>query len=129
VFSAYALASMMGWLGVQGTGGEAMNREPTVVQIVDRIMALEWGESCNVRLDPHVTRIDNLEWLLPICVRQFGTEIAIRERPDGDRVVLTITAIGTRGQKTHPPADRDGPIVAPAAEPVGAIDDQLVAVA
>jgi hypothetical protein len=106
-----------------------MNHEPTVAQIVDRIMALDCGESCNVKLDPHITRIANLEWLLPICVRQFGTEIAIRERPEEDSVVLTITATATRGTKAPPPAGQGGLAAEPVEELVGVADDELVAVA
>ena len=106
-----------------------MNHEPTVMQIVDRIVALECGESCNVELDPHITRIGNLEWLLPICVRQFGTEIAIRERPEGEHVILTITATATSKPRSHPPLGREEPIAAPAQEPVEVENDQLVAVA
>jgi hypothetical protein len=106
-----------------------MNHEPTVTEIVDRVLTLDCGESCNVRLDPHITRIDNLEWLLPICVRQFGTEIAIRESPEGDRILLTITATATRRAKASPPPCQDRPIAAPAEEPVGAVDEQLATVA
>jgi hypothetical protein len=80
-----------------------MNHEPTVIEIVDQVLTLDCGESCNVRLDPHITRIGNLEWLLPICARQFGTEIAIRERPEGDNVVLMITATATRMRKSCQP--------------------------
>src|SRR5262245_51018886 len=68
-FAASPLLWMMSRLSLQGTGGVAMNREPTVIQIVDRILALDCGESCDVRLDPHITRVGNLEWLLPICVQ------------------------------------------------------------
>jgi hypothetical protein len=106
-----------------------VNHEPTVPQIVDRILELDYGESCDVKLNPHITRIGNLEWLLPICVQQFGTQIDIREHPEGDDVVLTITATTTRRQKTRPPTDRGGPSAAPAEEPSGVADDQLVAVA
>jgi hypothetical protein len=88
-----------------------MNREPTVTQIVDHIMALECGESYDVRLDPHITRIDKLEWLLPICVRQFGTEIAIREHPERGSVVLTITATATQKRKSCQPATPPGPMI------------------
>ena len=98
-----------------------MNREPTVVQIVDRILELDQGESCNVKLNPHITRIGNLEWLLPICVQQFGTRIAICEHPEGDDVVLTITATVARKHKACQPADQ----AQPNAEQV----DQLVVVA
>jgi hypothetical protein len=106
-----------------------MNHEPTVVQIVDRILALDCGESCDVTLDPHITRVGNLEWLLPICVRQFGTEIAIRESPEGDHVLLTITATATRRPKASPPSSQDGPIAAPSEEPLGVVDEHLAIVA
>ena len=106
-----------------------MNHEPTVTQIVDRIMALDCGESCDVRLDPHITRIGNLEWLLPICVQQFGTQIAIRELPEGDHVVLTITATATRGQKMPQPASQTAPIALPEDEPADVAADQLVVAA
>jgi hypothetical protein len=129
VFNACELVSMIDWLNVQGTGGGAMNHEPTVTQIVDCIMALDCGESCDVRLDPHITRISNLEWLLPICFRQFGTEIAIREHPQGERVVLTITVTATRRHKTCQPTSQDEPIAAPKHELVGVADDHVVAVA
>ena len=106
-----------------------MNRQPTVEQIVDRVLALDCGESCDVRLDSHITRIGNLEWLLPICVQQFGTQIDIREHPEGDDVVLTITARATRRPKTPQPMKRDAPIALPEEEPAGVAADQLVAVA
>src|SRR5262245_16072759 len=105
-----------------------MNREPTATQIVDRIMALDCGESCSVKLDPHITRIGNLEWLLPICVRQFGTEIAIRECQEGDRVVLTITATTTRGHKGCQPAIPARPIIE-SKEQLDVVDDDMLAVA
>jgi hypothetical protein len=95
-----------------------MNHEPTVIQIVDRIMALDCGESCDVRLDPHITRIHNLEWLLPICVRQFGAEIAIRESPEEDCVVLTITATATPGRKGYQPAIPPRPVIESEEQPV-----------
>ena len=69
----------------------AMHQEPTLVKIVDRITALHHGESCDVELDPHITRIGNLEKLLPLCVEQFGRTIAMREHPEGEKVILTIT--------------------------------------
>jgi hypothetical protein len=97
-----------------------MNREPTVTQIVDRILALDWGESCDVKLNPHITRVGNLEWLLPICVRQFGTEIAIREHPEGGDVVLTITAMATSKHKTCQSVSRE--------EPNAEREDQLASV-
>jgi hypothetical protein len=105
-----------------------MNHEPTVIEIVDRIMALDCGESCNVRLDPHITRIGNLEWLLPICARQFGTEIAVRERPEGDNVVLTITATATRMRKSGQPATTARPMTEEQQQEVVA-DDTLAVVA
>jgi hypothetical protein len=123
------LVSIAKWFKAQGTGGVAMNREPTVTQIVDRIMALECGESCDVRLDPHITRIGNLEWLLPICVRQFGTEIACRESPEADCVMLTITATATRRPKIHLPASQDRPVVAPPEKPLEVVDEPLATVA
>jgi hypothetical protein len=106
-----------------------MNRELTVTQIVDRILALECGESCDVKLDPHITRIGNLEWLLPICVQQFGTQIDIREHQEGDDVILTITATATRRQKVPQPTSREAPIALPEEEPAGVAADQLVVAA
>jgi hypothetical protein len=106
-----------------------MNHEPTVTEIVDRIMALDSGDSCDVELDPHITRIRNMEWLLPICVRQFGTEIAMREHPEGDHLVLTITATATRRHKTSQPETPARPIVEPAEQPDGVADKVLAAVA
>jgi hypothetical protein len=107
----------------------SMNREPTVIQIVDRIMTLDCGESCDVKLNPHITRIGNMKWLLPICVQQFGTQIDIREHPEGDDVVLTITATATRRHKMPQPTSRTAPIALPEEEPAGVAADQLVAVA
>jgi hypothetical protein len=106
-----------------------MNHEPTVTEMVDRIMGLDCGDSCNVRLDPHITRIGNLEWLLPICVRQFGTEIAIRERPEGDIVVLTITATATRKRKSCQPATPARSIIESEEQLDAVADDTLAAVA
>jgi hypothetical protein len=106
-----------------------MDRELTVTQIVDRIMALDCGESCDVKLNPHITRIGNLEWLLPICVQQFGTQIDIREHPEEDDVVLTITATATSRQKIPQPISREVPIARAEEEPAGVAADQLVAFA
>jgi len=80
----------------------ATRREPTVEQIVDRIMALDCGEWCEVQLNPHITHIANLKWLLPICVQQFGTAIAIWEQPDGDHVILTIAVTARRRPRQRP---------------------------
>jgi hypothetical protein len=91
-------------------------------------MALDCGESCDVKLDPHITRIANMEWLLPICVRQLGTEIAIRDHPEGDSVVMTITATATRNHKTCPPAARRRPIAIPERQPVVVTGGKLAAV-
>jgi hypothetical protein len=101
-----------------------MNREPTVEQIVDRIMALDCGESCDVKLDPRITRIGNMKWLLAICVQQFGTQIDIREYPEGEDVVLTITATATRRQKMPQPMSREAPIALPEEEPAAVAADQ-----
>ena len=106
-----------------------MNREPTVTQIVDRILELDQGESCDVKLNPHITRIGNLEWLLPICVQQFGAEIAIREHPEGEDVILTITATTTRRHKTCQPAGQAGPIAEQANQPAAVADSQPAVVA
>jgi hypothetical protein len=73
-----------------------MVREPTVEQIVDRILTLSCGERCDITLNPRITRIDNLKWLLPICVKQFGTRIAIDQLAQGPNVVLMITATASR---------------------------------
>jgi len=80
-----------------------MNREPTVTQIVDRVLALECGESCHVKLNPRVTRVRNLEWLLSVSVRQFGVQIDMSEQREGDYVDLMITATATRGHQHHQP--------------------------
>ena len=106
-----------------------MNREPTVTQIVDRILELDQGESCDVKLDPHITRIGNLEWLLPICVQQFGTKIAIREHPEGDEVVLTITATEARKHKTCQPAEQPQPIAEREEQPAAVAESELAIVA
>ena len=105
-----------------------MNHEPTVIQIVDRIMALEPGESCDVELDPHITRVGNMEWLLPLCVRQLGTEIAIREHPEGSHVILTITATAAHRHKhSYPPAPARS-IEDPLEQQNAIADEELVAV-
>jgi hypothetical protein len=106
-----------------------MEREPTVEQIVDRIMALRCGESCDVKLNPRITRIGNLEWLLPICVQQFGTQIDMCEHAEGDQVALTIMAAATRRQKTTQPMGRDIPIAQPEEELTDVAAGQLVAAA
>jgi hypothetical protein len=80
------------------------DQQPTVEQIVDRIMATASGGSCEVKLNPRITRVDNLKWLLPICVRQFGTTIAISEHAEGDQVVLTIMVTACKHTKTGQPA-------------------------
>jgi hypothetical protein len=69
----------------------AAHHEPTVVEIVDRVAVMHRGESFEVRLDPHITRVGNLERLLPICLEQLGRVVTMDERADGDEVVLTIT--------------------------------------
>jgi hypothetical protein len=76
------------------------DQEPTVEHIVDRIMATAPGGWCEVKLNPRFTRIDNLKWLLPICVQQFGTAIAISEHTEGDQVVLTILVTACKRTKT-----------------------------
>jgi hypothetical protein len=106
-----------------------MNHEPSVTQIVDRILELDQGESCDVKLNPHITRIGNLEWLLPICVQQFGTQIAIREHPEGDDVVLTITATVARKHKTCQPAVQVEPVAEQEDRPASIVDGQLAVVA
>jgi cytochrome c-type biogenesis protein CcmH/NrfF len=106
-----------------------MEREPTVEQIVGHIMTLRCGESCDVKLNPRITRIGNLEWLLPICVQQFGTWIDIREHMEGDQVVLTITATATRTQKTTQPMVRDMPTAQPEEELTEVAAAELVAAA
>jgi cytochrome c-type biogenesis protein CcmH/NrfF len=73
-----------------------MVREPSVEQIVDRILALNCGERCAITLNPRITHISNLEWLLPICVEQFGTRITIDQQAQGLNVVLMITATQSR---------------------------------
>jgi len=73
-----------------------MVREPTVEQIVDRILTLSCGERCDITLNPRITRIDNLKWLLPICVEQFGTQITIDQHAQDPNVVLKITATQSR---------------------------------
>jgi hypothetical protein len=73
--------------------GGAAHHEPTIVEIVDRVTTMHPGDSCDVELDPHITRINNLERLLPICVGQFGRSIDMCEHPEGDKVILTITVI------------------------------------
>jgi hypothetical protein len=80
------------------------DQQPTVEQIVDRIMATASGGSCEVKLNPRISRIDNLKWLLPICVRQFGIIIAISEHTEGDQVVLTILVPACKHTKTGQPA-------------------------
>jgi hypothetical protein len=75
-----------------------MVREPTVEQIVDRILTLSCGERCDITLNPRITRIDNLKWLLPICVEQFGTRVTIDQHAQAPNVVLTITAAQSRKQ-------------------------------
>jgi hypothetical protein len=75
-----------------------MVREPTVEQIVDRILTLSCGERCDITLNPRISRIDNLQWLLPICVEQFGTRITIDQHAQDRNVVLTITAAQSRKQ-------------------------------
>ena len=79
----------------------ATQHDPTVEQMVDRIMASACGESCAVRLNPRITRIKNVTWLLPICVQQFGTTIDIQEHPDGDDVVLTITVTDRQRRRRY----------------------------
>jgi hypothetical protein len=106
-----------------------MNREPLVTQIVDRVLELDEGESCDVKLNPHITRIANLEWLLPICVQQFGTKIAICEHPEGDDMVLTITATEARKHKTCPPAVQAQPIAEQEAQPAAVAESELAIVA
>ncbi|HEX5690707.1 MAG TPA: hypothetical protein VFX76_11925 [Roseiflexaceae bacterium] len=73
-----------------------MKHEPTVEEIVDRIMATECGQQFEVALDPNVTRVANLEWLLPICAAQLGTTVSIAERPENNQVVLTIQVLSVR---------------------------------
>jgi len=73
-----------------------MVREPTVEQIVDQILVLNCGERCAITLNPRITRIDNLKWLLPICVEQFGTRITINQQVQGPSEVLMITATQSR---------------------------------
>jgi hypothetical protein len=78
--------------------------EPTVEQIVDRIMTTGCGGSCEVKLNPRISRVDNLKWLLPLCVGQFGTAIAISEQTEGDQVVLTILVTACKHTKAGQPA-------------------------
>jgi hypothetical protein len=106
-----------------------MNREPLVTQIVDRVLELDEGDSCDIKLNPHITRIGNMEWLLPICVQQFGTKIAIREHPEGDAVVLTITATEARKHKAYQPADQAQPIAEPEDQPAAVAESELAIVA
>lgn len=106
-----------------------MDQDPTVEQIVDCIMALDCGQSCDVKLNPRITRIANMEWLLPICTQQFGTAIDIHEHAEGAKVVLTITATATRRHTTRPTTDRDQLLDQREEGPPGVADDQLVAVA
>jgi hypothetical protein len=73
-----------------------MKHEPTMQEIVDRILATECGKQCEVELDPHITKIANVEWLLPICLQQFGTTIDIAEHPKSNHVVLTFTVLSSR---------------------------------
>jgi hypothetical protein len=75
------------------------DQEPTIEHIVDRIMATASGGCCEVKLNPRITRVDNLKWLLPICVQQFGTTIAISEHTEGDQMILAIQ-VTARKQKT-----------------------------
>jgi hypothetical protein len=90
--------------------------EPTVEQIVDRIMALERGEWCEVKLNPQITRIANLKWLLPICVEQFGTKIALFEQPEGDYVVLSMLVTATRSRNAGQFVPGEVPVEKPASE-------------
>ena len=83
-------------------------RAPTVPHIVDLIMATPCGDSCEVRLNPRVTRIDKMRWLLGIGVQQFGTEIDIAERPEGDEVVLKITVTSRRRKFVRPFEGEEG---------------------
>jgi hypothetical protein len=83
------------------------DQEPSVEQIVDRVMATTRGESCEVKLNPRITRVDNLKWLLPICAQQFGTTIAMSERAEGDQVILAIQ-VTARKQKTPGQPARNG---------------------
>jgi hypothetical protein len=94
-----ALAGSMASL-FRRTLPRSRDQEPTVEHIIDRIMATAWGESCEVKLNPRITRVDNLKWLLPICAQQFGTTIAISERAGGDQVVLTILVTACKHTKT-----------------------------
>ena len=73
-----------------------MLREPTVEQMVDQIMTLGCGETCDITLNPKISRVDNVAWLLPICVAQFGTRISIDRHAVGQNIVLTITATASR---------------------------------
>jgi hypothetical protein len=75
------------------------DKEPQVEQLVDLIMATPCGESCRVRLDPRRTHIENMRGLLPICLQSLRTQVAIREIPDGDDVVLAIRVVERRGQR------------------------------
>jgi hypothetical protein len=84
------------------------DQEPTVEHMVDQIMATGCGESCEVKLNPRISRIDNLKWLLPICVQQFGTAIAISEHAEGDQVVLTILVTERKHTKIGQPAGGEG---------------------
>jgi hypothetical protein len=77
----------------------APQHEPTIVEIVDHVTAMHRGESYDVALDPHITRIKNLEKLLPICVEQFGHTVDTREHPEGDKVILTITVTGEQSHR------------------------------
>jgi hypothetical protein len=70
--------------------------EPTVEQMVTQIMGLGCGDTCDITLNPKITRVDNVTWLLPICVTQFGTRISIDQHAQDSSVVLTITATASR---------------------------------
>ena len=86
-----------------------MAREPTVEQMVDQIMALGCGETCDIRLNPKISRVDNVAWLLPICVAQFGTRISIDRHAEGPNVVLTITATASRKRNLRKPVAAEPP--------------------
>ncbi|HEX6288788.1 MAG TPA: hypothetical protein VFZ66_06330 [Herpetosiphonaceae bacterium] len=82
------------------------DKEPTVQYIVDQIMDTAGGGQCEVRLDPRITRIEQMKWLLPICVQQLGSQIEIDEQPAGDQVVLIISVIANTRYPAHQGAAR-----------------------
>jgi hypothetical protein len=105
-----------------------MNREPTVPQIVDRILALKCGESCDVRLNPRLTRISNLKWLLSTCLQQFDTAIDFYEHPEGNDVILTIKVTATSRWAAHSPARLDQPIAQSPEQPGGIPANRAISV-